>query len=312
MNTQMMIHLVLGAIKLRPPRAGLFRGLLPFIRQNAVSLLAVSVALGPHTIHAQSINSCIDHCFSFDCGSYPAGSFQHDNCINQCIEYSCKKQNVNPWGAIAYSKPDKISGWAYEQADQATAQNMAMRYCTKQGGKQCQVVTTFSRTCASVAADGNVVGWASGGNKESVQQQALAQCAKYGGKNCAVEAWSCSAPNTATSSSTVPAPRSTPVPRAASWGAIAYSARDMGMGSSHGKDDRAAAEREAMGACAQRGKSCVLYGAFNKECGALAADGSFTGWGASADMKQAIQKATDECRRAGGRNCVPHVAFCSY
>jgi hypothetical protein len=284
----------------------------PKLRQAVVAWLAIAIGMISEAARGQnSMNSCIDHCFSSVCGAYPVMSSAHDSCISQCIEYTCKKQAVNPWGAIAYSKPDKISGWAYEQPDQATAQNLATRYCVKQGGKQCQVVTTFSRTCASVAADGNIVGWATAGNKETAQQQSLAYCAKYGGKNCAVKAWSCSAPNTGPSSTTQ-APRSTPVPRASSWGAIAYSSRDMGLGYSQGKDDRASAEQAAMATCAQRGRACVLRTTFNKACGALAADGQFTGAGAAPDPRQAQQKAVDECKRAGGSQCVLHTAFCSF
>jgi hypothetical protein len=85
----------------------------------------------------------------------------------------------------------------------------------------------------------------------------------------------------------------------------------MGAGYSQGKPDRATAEREAMAICAQRGRACVLQTAFNKQCGALAADRNFTGWAVSNDMREALQKATDECRKRGGTNCAPHVAFCS-
>jgi hypothetical protein len=67
-----------------------------------------------------------------------------------------------------------------------------------------------------------------------------------------------------------------------------------------------------MAACAQRGKECVLRTAFNKQCGALAADRNFTGLGVSADQREALQKALDECKKAGGTRCVPHISFCSF
>jgi hypothetical protein len=82
-------------------------------------------------------------------------------------------------------------------------------------------------------------------------------------------------------------------------------------GWSLGKDDRASAEKEAMNLCSQRGKACVLRTAFNKECGALAADGSVSGWGSSADQREAQQKAIEECKKAGGARCVLHISFCS-
>jgi DNA-binding CsgD family transcriptional regulator len=86
----------------------------------------------------------------------------------------------------------------------------------------------------------------------------------------------------------------------------------MGAGWSQGKNDRASAEKEAMAACTQRGKECVLRTAFNKQCGALAADRNFTGFGVSADQRQALQKALEECTNAGGTRCVPHISFCSF
>jgi hypothetical protein len=106
-------------------------------------------------------------------------------------------------------------------------------------------------------------------------------------------------------------PRAPVPPRAASWGAIAYSSRDMGAGWSQGKDDRASAEKAAMAACAQRGKACVVRATFNKMCGALAADRDVTGSGTSTDAREAQQKALNECRKAGGSNCVLHILFCS-
>jgi hypothetical protein len=85
----------------------------------------------------------------------------------------------------------------------------------------------------------------------------------------------------------------------------------MGAGWSQGKDDRASAEKEAMTACAQHGKACVLRTTFNKQCGALAADRDFTGWGTSADQREAQQKAIDDCKKSGGARCVLHISFCS-
>lgn len=96
------------------------------------------------------------------------------------------------------------------------------------------------------------------------------------------------------------------------WGAIAYSTRDMGAGWSQGKEDRASAEREAMSVCSQRGKECVVRTAFNKQCGALAADRDFAGWGTSADQGEAQQKAIADCKKAGGTNCALHISFCSF
>jgi hypothetical protein len=101
-------------------------------------------------------------------------------------------------------------------------------------------------------------------------------------------------------------------PRATSWGAIAYSASDMKAGWSQGKSDRGSAEKEAMNICSQRGKACALRIAFNKQCGALAADRSFVGWATSTEARAAQQKAIEDCTKNGGTRCALHVLFCSF
>jgi len=293
------------------------RAILRRFRLALVASLAVVLAMIPQTVHGQNrgpnpydtMSACIDSCYS-NCTAYPLGSSSRSACVDRCIEFDCKTKYVNIWGAIAYSRKEKAAGWSYQQSDQTSANNVAMRNCVKQGGAKCELVTSFSKTCASLAADGEIIGWSSASSKDAAQQQAMAQCAKYGGKNCAVQAWVCSgAGSGATSSNTPAAPKN---PNAASWGAIAYSSRDMGAGYSQGKEDRASAEREAMAVCAKRGKACAIRGAFNKQCGALAADGGVTGVGTSADQRQAQQKAMDECKNAGGRQCALHILFCSF
>ncbi len=278
-----------------------------------VASLAIAIVGVPQPVRGQNaMNRCIDICYS-SCSSYPTGSSAKEACVERCIKYGCKNQAADGWGAIAFSRQDKISGWAYEQVDKVTAEKLAMRYCVKQGGSKCQVVTSFYRTCGSLAADGDLIGWGTAATKAAAQQQALAQCFKSGAKHCAVQAWVCSAPMASSAAPPgTPAPRpNPPASRNAAWGAIAYSSRDMGAGFSRGKEDRASAEREAMHTCTQRGKGCLLRVAFKKACGALAADGAFTGSGISADQPHAQQKAMEECKKAGGSRCVLHISFCS-
>jgi hypothetical protein len=43
----------------------------------------------------------------------------------------CQGKSGNGWGAIAYSKKDKISGWSFEQGDKATAERVALQYWFK-------------------------------------------------------------------------------------------------------------------------------------------------------------------------------------
>ena len=228
-----------------------------------------------------------------------------DNQPNLC-RIQCEGKANSGWGAIAYSSKEKIAGWSFEQGAKASAESVAMTFCNKQGGRNCVVEASFFNSCGAVAADGDKVSWGTASSRAAAEQRAMAECGKSGGRACKVEAWVCSAPNGSSAS-----PGTPPPPRAVSWGAIAYSARDMSEGHSMGKSDKATAEREAMSLCAQRGKSCVLETSFNKQCGALAADCDFTGVGVSADQREAMQKSLDECRKAGGTRCVPHVLFCS-
>jgi hypothetical protein len=258
---------------------------------------------------AQDINACIDHCWTSVCSAEPMGSSAKESCVNQCIEYSCRA-SLKVWGAIAYSKPDKAYGYSFELEDQATARKVAMDNCRKHGNN-CVVETVFSHACAALAAGGDHIGWGTDRTREGAEKRALSECGLTGAKGCAIQRWVCSAPNSSSNGGTVRPQFPPPATKAVAWGAIAYSAADMGAGWSQGKSDRASAEREAMALCQQRGKSCVLRAAFNKQCGALAADRNFEGSGTSTDAREAQHQAMDECRKAGGTRCALHIMFCS-
>jgi hypothetical protein len=274
------------------------------MKHRILLVLSAAVFLPPAS-GADCIIECMERsgCWHGRSISDPHGC----NVQPQLCQIQCEGHANNRWGAIAYSRRDRIAGWSHGQSSRAAAERTALQYCTKQGGAGCRVEASFFNLCGAVAADGEHVGWGTAGAKMGAEQRALAECAKAGGRKCAVEAWVCA------STETSPAPRSAPPPpRQTSWGAIAYSTRDMGAGWSRGKDDRASAEKEAMSLCSQRGKACVLRTAFNKQCGALAADRDFTGWAVSADQREAQQKAVAECARAGGARCALHIAFCSF
>jgi hypothetical protein len=278
-------------------------------RPKVLILLFASSLVRPAFISNAAGADCITECMQRS-GCWSGRSISDPHACNvqpELCRIQCQGKSSSGWGAIAYSKKDKISGWSFEQDNKATAEKTAMQYCNKSGGAQCVVETSFNSICGAVAADGDIVAWGTSGTKVSAQQRAAAECTKLGGKKCEVEAAVCSSANSSTGPPSAPRP-----PKTVSWGAIAYSSADMGAGWSQGKDDRASAEKEAMTACAQRGKSCVLRTAFNKQCGALAADRDFTGWGTSADQREALQKATDDCKKAGGTRCVFHISFCSF
>jgi hypothetical protein len=277
---------------------------------KVLTLLLVSSLVRPAYISTAAGQSCLLSCMDASAG-ISGMTYQHKY---ELCEIRCKGQADPPaYGAIAYSRKDKLWGFTYNQSDKATAEKLAFQNCVKQGGAKCLIEASFHNICGAIAADGDTVAWGTSGTKLNAEQNALAACARAGGKKCAAQASICSSPGAGGGSSlpSTSLPGTPLAPRTASWGAIAYSNGDMGAGFSQGKDDRASAEKEAMAACSQRGKACVLRTAFNKQCGALAADRDFAGWGTSADQREAQQTALDACKRAGGARCVLHISFCS-
>jgi hypothetical protein len=95
------------------------------------------------------------------------------------------------------------------------------------------------------------------------------------------------------------------------WGAIAYSAKDKGFGFSDGWNDLAQAKKVAMDNCAKHGAECKLWAYYDHSCGAIAADGNTVTWGTSNVKATAEQRAMEECKKAGGRNCAVEVSVCS-
>ena len=227
-----------------------------------------------------------------------------DTCARQYCEQ--KDNQPRPFGAIAYGSDHGAEGISWNKGTQAEADRAALATCGKHGNN-CRVVYRFRDTCAAlaVAAGGQRYEAATGGSEKSAEVNATSACQRNWGR-CVADLSACSL----VSGASRPSPP--PVSRGTSWGAIAYSAGDMGAGWSQGKNDRASAEKEAMRLCAGRGKACVLQVAFNKQCGALAADRNFTGSGVAAEQRMALQKAMDECKKAGGTRCAPHIAFCSF
>jgi hypothetical protein len=281
-------------------------------------LIAVSSLVRPTFIPTAQGEDCVLKCMQ----AYQMVTGMTNDHKWELCQIRCKGQTSEPtYGAIAYSRKDKLWGFTYDQKEKATAEKLALEYCVKQGGAKCQIEASFHNTCGAIAAGGDIVTWGIAGSRTTAQQYAEIACSRAGGKQCEAQASVCSSPDSSgasdlKSASLLPPgsdPKSAPLPpRKVSWGAIAYSSKDMSAGWSQGKDDRASAVKEAMDVCAQRGKACVLWTAFNKQCGALAADREFAGWGTSTDQREALQKAIDECKKAGGTRCVPHVSFCSF
>ena len=276
-------------------------------RQILVFALGIAFGLAPQPSRAQNSTQyflCYELCQS-NCKDRP-NYLEKTECVQNC-SMGCKKDDTQPrpYGAIAYGTDHAAEGISWNKGSQAEADRTALGVCS-QHGKNCTVVYRFQNTCAALAlATGSQHYEANtGGTAKDAEANATAACQRSWGR-CETNLSACSLTGARR-------PSSPPPPKATSWGAIAYSTADMGAGYSQGKSDRASAEKEAMNLCSQRGKACAVRIAFNKECGALAADRNFAGWGASTDMREAQRKAMDDCTKAGGTRCALHIAFCSY
>ena len=269
--------------------------------------LSVVLLIQPTLVPTASGGDCYSDCVIRN-SCFSNHPFAGSDCYSLCRD-TCRPDG---WGAIAYSAKDKVWGSSFALDYKGTAQQVAKQYCANRGGSNCVIEASYYEACGAVAADGDLVAWGTESTKPQAEQRALAECSKIGGRHCVVEASACSSRSSNSGSRPASPAGPPPAPKAISWGAIAYSTREMSAGWAQGKPDRASAEKEALNVCSQRGKACVLRAAFNKQCGALAADRDFTGAGTSTDQREAMQKAIAACKQAGGNNCALHVMFCSF
>ncbi len=280
--------------------------------RRAWSLVVLGVAF-PWTAQlslAQStsveFDRCLNGCFGV-CDTGPASlAFGcREGCGRQCE--NAGPPRPSPYGAIAFGTQG-AEGISWNKGTWAAADKSAIASCSRYSS-ECKVVYRYQNTCAALAVtkDRQHFEAATGSTEKKAEANATAACQSHWG-NCASNMSSCSLIGPSQSSQPAPPPQ----PHAIAWGAIAYSAADMQAGWAYGKYDRALAEKEAMAKCSERGKSCALQTAFNKQCGALAADRSFFGWGTSADPKEAQRRAVEECGKDGGARCTLHVFICSF
>ena len=144
--------------------------------------VALSVARAPAS--AQSVNYCIDQCFSAHIDQ-PGHTELRDMCIKQC-----SKPKVT-FGAIAYGPESEAVGWSYDYETEDEARHNALTNCAPHGN-DCRVVTSFSNACGAVAAGANkryAIG--EGVSEKQAEADAVANCSKAGGTECDIQAWSC-------------------------------------------------------------------------------------------------------------------------
>jgi hypothetical protein len=251
-------------------------------------------------------NQCLNNCFSV-CDTGPANLAWgcREDCGRQCGNLN--QNSPAPYGAIAFGTRG-AEGISWNKGSGAAADQGAIATCSRYGSN-CRVVYRFQNTCAALALAKGAQHFeaATGNTKEKAEANATAACQQRWG-TCLSDLSACSLAST----SGLNKPNPPAQPHATSWGAIAYSAPDMQAGWSYSKNDRSLAEKEAMTACSQRGRACVLRTVFNKQCAALASDRGFAGWATSTDPREAQQKAVEACTKNGGTRCTLHVFFCSF
>ena len=271
-----------------------------------VSLIAIGLVACPRFF--LSAGDCVDRCMiGFQCNTHSSISCdQQQYHARQLCEIGCKGQDAPlppaPYAAVAFGDAG-AEGMSWNRTSAAEAQRVALNICSKYG-KNCKLVSHFENTCGAIAKSDDELHaeTATGPSKEQAATNAIAACRSRWGGKCTSDLSGCSYADRH-----IPPPG----PRATSWGAIAFSAADGQTGHSQAKDDRVAAEKEALSDCSQRGRSCVVMTAFNKQCGALVRDGKIAGIAAAADQQTALRQATQACANNGGARCVPIVVFCS-
>ena len=156
------------------------------LRWILAAALGAAVSLGAvgAPAFAQSVNYCIDQCFSAHIDQ-PGHTELRDMCVQQC-----GKPKVT-FGAIAYGPESEATGWSYDYETEDEARHMALRNCAPHGN-DCRVVMSFSNACGAVAAGSNkryAIG--EGVSEKQAQADAMAKCSKAGGTECDIQAWSC-------------------------------------------------------------------------------------------------------------------------
>jgi len=106
---------------------------------------------------------------SWDC------SRELSSCYQGCNSQGSEAKSY-PFGAIAYGKESRAYGLSDRSVDENRARKSAMKFCSRHG-KDCEIVKTFSNTCAAIAEDPKgVVGWATADVKKKAIEEAIEEC----------------------------------------------------------------------------------------------------------------------------------------
>jgi len=99
------------------------------------------------------------------------------------------------WGAIASDASAGKAGAVVGRASRSEAIDSAMRDCTSNGGRICQLELTFRNQCAAGAwgaGKGGTLAWTSDPYKDGAEKRAVANCVKNSEEGCRVFYSDCS------------------------------------------------------------------------------------------------------------------------
>ncbi|WDJ07612.1 DUF4189 domain-containing protein [Xanthomonas campestris] len=89
-------------------------------------------------------------------GYYPIGGQGVSGCAPMSPSNNSAPQPTGEWrtrwGALAYSKDDKILGVAESKASKSDARKAAVDFCTQAGGVGCKVQVFYKNGCIAIAS----------------------------------------------------------------------------------------------------------------------------------------------------------------
>jgi hypothetical protein len=137
---------------------------------------------------------CVDECQRAYGGCFGPDQDQCLSRLQQCYTQQCNRPHV-AYGAIAYGAKSTAYGYAFDKGTQQEAERGALADC-RPNGDDCKVVTSFSNSCAAVAAieSKNVYATGGGSSEKAAEDSALKACERDHGKGCEVEVWTCAKP----------------------------------------------------------------------------------------------------------------------
>jgi len=155
---------------------------------------AIALFLVAPTKPAPAAGDCMSYCLQ------APGAGGASNCATRCspggdLDVTHPWKRTISYGAIAYGAKSNAFGYAFDKDSDGAAKQTAMAEC-KKSNDDCEIVASFSNSCAAVAAVEAKGAYAvgKGGTRASAQSRAMSACAKKNGAGRQIETWTCAQP----------------------------------------------------------------------------------------------------------------------